>query len=155
MPLFEQSCCNAVTHPETLERILPWQLEMSRAQTMTGCKSTLPRKVRRRVKANTTNKKETARPARPTRALQTSTRARTVAELDMERRTSGDQVGQQQRAERQGSQSQERQRERQARRLWKRISLLEQLQQCRILHKHRVQLENSRAFHTWNRGSWV
>ena len=39
--------------------------------------------------------------------------------------------------------------------LWKRISLLKQLQQCRIFHKHRVQLENSRAFQTWNRGSWV
>ena len=33
-----------------------------------------------------------ARPARPTRALQTSTRARTVAELDTGRRTAGDQV---------------------------------------------------------------
>ena len=39
--------------------------------------------------------------------------------------------------------------------LWKRISLLKQLQPCRILHKHRIQLENSRAIQTWNCGSWV
>ena len=39
--------------------------------------------------------------------------------------------------------------------LWKRISLLKQPQLCRILHKHRVSLENSRAIQTWNRGSWV
>ena len=39
--------------------------------------------------------------------------------------------------------------------LWKRISLVKQLQPCRILHKHRVSLENSRAIQTWNRGSWV
>ena len=44
------------------------------------------------AKANTKTRKEFARPARPTRALQTSTRARTVAELDIERRTAGDQV---------------------------------------------------------------
>ena len=25
----------------------------------------------------------------------------------------------------------------------------------RVRHKHRVQLENSRALQTWNRGSWV
>ena len=73
MPLFEQLCCNGVTLPEILERIRPCQLEMERAQMMTGCKST----------------------ARPTRALQTSTRARTVAELDIGRRTAGDQVEEQ------------------------------------------------------------
>ena len=39
--------------------------------------------------------------------------------------------------------------------LWKRISLLKQLQPCRILHKHRIQFENSRAIQTWNCGSWV
>ena len=39
--------------------------------------------------------------------------------------------------------------------LWKRSSPLKQPQQCRILRKHRVQLENSRAFQTWNRGSCV
>ena len=46
--------------------------------------------------------------------------------------------------------------------LWNRISLLTQLQpqlqpqlpQCRILRKHRAPLDNSRAFQTWNRGSW-
>ena len=38
-------------------------------------------------------------------------------------------------------------------RLWKRISHLKQPQPCRILHKHRIQLENSRAIQTWNRGS--
>ena len=35
-----------VTLPETLERIRPCQLEMERAQMMTGCKSTLSRKAR-------------------------------------------------------------------------------------------------------------
>ena len=41
--------------------------------------------------------------------------------------------------------------------LWKRICLLKQLQPCRILHKHWVQLENSRAIQTRNRKvrSWV
>ena len=41
--------------------------------------------------------------------------------------------------------------------LWKRISLLKQPQPCRILHKHRAQLELSRAIQTGNRkvGSWV
>ena len=68
---------------ETLERIRPCQLEMERAQMMTGRKSTLSRKARERVKANTKSRKEIARPARPTRALQTSTRARTEAELDI------------------------------------------------------------------------
>ena len=87
VPLFEQPCCNGVTLPETLERIRPCQLEMERAQMMTGCKSTISRKARRRAKANTTTRKEIARPARPTRALQTSTRARTVAELDIGRKT--------------------------------------------------------------------
>ena len=92
VPLFEQPCGNGVILPETLERIRPCQLEMQRAQTMTRCKSTLSRKVKRWVKANSTTRKEIARPARPTRALQTSTRARTVAELDIGRRTAGDQV---------------------------------------------------------------
>ena len=46
VPLFEQLCCNGVTLPETLERIRPCQLEMERAQMMTGCKSTLSRKAR-------------------------------------------------------------------------------------------------------------
>ena len=92
VPLFEQLCCNGVTLPETLQRIRLCLLEMERAQMMTVCKSTLSRKARRRTEANTTTSKEIARPARPTRALQTSTRARTVAELDIGRRTAGDQV---------------------------------------------------------------
>ena len=45
-----------------------------------------------RRKANFTTRKETVRPSRPTRALQTSTRARTVAELDIGRKTVGDPV---------------------------------------------------------------
>ena len=56
---------------------------------MTGCKSTLSRTAGTRAKANTTTRKEIARPARPTRALQTSTRARTVAELDIGRKIAG------------------------------------------------------------------
>ena len=39
--------------------------------------------------------------------------------------------------------------------LWKRFSLLKQLQTCRILHKHRVHLESSRAIQSRKRGSWV
>ena len=46
VPVFEKLCCNGVTPPETSERIRPCQLEMERAQTMTGCKSTLSRKAR-------------------------------------------------------------------------------------------------------------
>ena len=37
--------------------------------------------------------------------------------------------------------------------LWKRLSLLEQLQPCRIFHKHRVSLESARAIQTWN--PWI
>ena len=88
--------------------------------------------------------KEIARPARPTRALQTSTRARNVAELDIGRRTAGDQVEEhttippvttatRRKASPKGKAN--------AWTLWKRISLLKQLQPCRILHKHRIQLE--------------
>ena len=57
---------------------------------MTVCKSTLSRKASGRTEANTPTRKEIARPARPTRAR--STRARTVAEVDIGRRTAGDQV---------------------------------------------------------------
>ena len=46
VPLFEQLCCNGVTLPENLERIRPCQLEMERAQMMTGCKPSLSRKAR-------------------------------------------------------------------------------------------------------------
>ena len=90
VPLFEQLCCNGGTLPEALERIRPCQLEMEQAQMMTtGCKSTLSRKARGRAKANT---KSIKRIARATRAMQTSTRERTVAELDIGRKTAGDQV---------------------------------------------------------------
>ena len=50
-------CFNGVILPKTLERIRPCQLEMERAQMMTGCKSTLSRKARGRAKANTTIQK--------------------------------------------------------------------------------------------------
>ena len=73
--------------PETLERIRPCQLETYRAQTMTGCNSL--KKGQEKGKGKPTTRKEIAR---PTRALQTSTRARTVAELDIGLRTSGEQV---------------------------------------------------------------
>ena len=46
---------------------------------MTGCKFTLSRKGRERAKVTTNTREEIARPARPTRGVQTSTRARTVA----------------------------------------------------------------------------
>ena len=46
---------------------------------MTGCKLTLSRKGRERAKVTTNTREEIARPARPTRGVQTSTRARTVA----------------------------------------------------------------------------
>ena len=74
-----------VTLPEFLERIRPCELEMERAQMMmtTECKSTLSRK------ANTKSRKETARPIR---VPQTSTRASTVAKLEIGRKTAGDQV---------------------------------------------------------------
>ena len=72
MPLFEQLCCNGVTLPETLQQIRPCQPEMELSQMMTGCKSTLSKKKGKgTVKANTKTRKEVARPARPTRALQT------------------------------------------------------------------------------------
>ena len=59
-------------------------------------------------------RKEIARPVRPTRALQTPTHARTVAELDIGRKTAGDQVEEHsQYAER--LESQERQREKETR----------------------------------------
>ena len=51
---------------------------------------TLTKKGKREGKCKKNNtREEIARPARPTRALQTSTRARTVANLDMERKTAG------------------------------------------------------------------
>ena len=126
----------------------------------TGCKSTLSRKARARAKANTQSRQEIARPARPTRALQTSTRARTVAELDIGRKTAGYQV--EERTTIPPVTTATRRKARTTRKakvkantwtLSKRISLLKQLQPCRILHKPRAQLESSRAIQTWNRGS--
>ena len=92
VPLFEQFCCNGVTLPETLERIRPCQVAMEQAQMMTRCMSRLSRKARGRAKANTKIEKEIARTTQATRALQTPTRGRTVAELDIRRKTAGDQV---------------------------------------------------------------
>ena len=100
--------------------------------------------------------------SRPTRALQTSTRARTVAELDIGQRTAGDKV--EERTAIPPVTTATRIKARAPRRakgkantwmLWKRLSLLRQLQPCRIFHKHRVRSELSRAIQTWNRGSWV
>ena len=80
-------CCSGVSPLETLERIRPRHLEMERAQMMKGCKLSLSRKVRGRVKVKTNTREEIARPARPTRALQASTRASIVVELDTGRRS--------------------------------------------------------------------
>ena len=87
------ACCSGVTPLETLERIRPRHLEMERVQMMTGCKLTLSSKVRERAKVKTNTREEIARPARPTRALQTSTRARTVANLNIGKKTAGIWVG--------------------------------------------------------------
>ena len=84
--LFAQPCCSGVTPLETLERIRPPHLEIVRVQMMTGCKLTLSRKVRERAKVKTNIREEIAR---PTQALQTSTRARIVAILDIGRKTAG------------------------------------------------------------------
>ena len=87
--LFVQTCCSGVTPLDTSERIRPSHLETERVQMMTGCKLTLSRKVRERAKVKINTSEEIARPARPTRALQTSTRARTAANLDIGRKTAG------------------------------------------------------------------
>ena len=90
---------NSATHPSSLVAMVLlfpelWsesdrQLEMERAQMMTGCKLTLSRKVRERAKVKTNTREEIARASRPTRAIQTSKRARTVANLDIGRKTAG------------------------------------------------------------------
>ena len=84
--LFVQPCCSGVTLLGTLERIQPRHLEMDRVQMRTGSKLTLSRKVRERAKVKTNIREEIAR---PTRALQTSTCARTVANLDIGRKIAG------------------------------------------------------------------
>ena len=71
------------------ERIRPCHLEN---RTRADDRMQVSRKARRGVKANTKTRREIERPARPTRALQTSTRGRTVAELGIGRKTVGDQV---------------------------------------------------------------
>ena len=79
--------------PETLEQLRLCQLEMEQVRMMTtGCKSTLSRKARGRAKANTKTRKDISRTTQATRAIQTSTCARTVAELDIGRKTAGDHV---------------------------------------------------------------
>ena len=134
--LFVQPCCSGVTPLETLERIRPWQLEMERAQMMTGCKSTLSRKARRRAKANTKSRKEITRPG----GAKDCWRPGGGAYDNSTSNNSNTQKG------KGGNNTWT---------LWKRISLLKQPQPCRIRRKHRVQLESSRAIQTWNRGSWV
>ena len=84
--LFAQSCCSGVTPLQIWERIRPRHLEMVRAQMMTGCKLTLSRKVREKAKVKTNIRVEIAR---PTRAPQTSTCARIVANLDIGRKSAG------------------------------------------------------------------
>ena len=87
--LFVQPSYSGVTPLETLERIRPRLLEMERVHMMTGCKLILSREERERAKVKTNTREEIARPARPTRALHTSTRARTVANLNIGRKTAG------------------------------------------------------------------
>ena len=154
--LFAQPCCNGVS------RIRQLHLEMEHVQMMTGCKLTLSRKVRDEAKVKTNTREEIARPARLTEALQTSTRARTVANLDIGRKTAGilveervtippTQILAKARVNTQAKGKANK---------WtlskqNNLSLLKQLQPCRILHKHRMLLETSRAFQAWTRGSWV
>ena len=94
-------------------------------------------------------------------AEKASTRARSVANLDIGRRTAGDHVEEHTTTTPGTTATQIKARchkkgEGKGKHVvWKRISLLKQPQQCRFLHKHQVHLENSRALRTWNRGSWV
>ena len=160
--LFVQPCCSGVTTLQTLERIRPGHLEMERVQMMMGCKLTLSRKVRERAKVKTKTREEIARPARPTRALQTSTRARTVANLEIGRKIAGILV-----EERTTippteilAKARVQTQVKGMANTWtlskqNNLSLLKQPQPCRILRKIRVLLENSRAFQAWTRGTWV
>ena len=107
---------------------------------MTGCKSTLSRKAGGRAKADTKSRQEIARPARATRAIQTSTRERTVAELDIGRKTAGDQVEEPATippvttaTRREATTTRKAKAKTNTWTLWKRISPLKQLQPCRIL----------------------
>ena len=157
--LFVQPCCSVVTPLETLERIRPRHLEMERVQMMTGCKLTLSRNEREMAKVKTNTREEIAR---PTRALQTSTLARTVANLDIGRKTSGILVEERMtfpHAEILAKARVNTQAKGKAN-TWtlskqNNLSLLKQPQPCRILRKTRVLLENSPAAQAWKRGSWV
>ena len=149
VPLFEQLCCNVVILPEALKQIRLCQLEMEQMRMMTtGYKSIPSRKARGRAKANTKTRKEIAR---DTRATQTSTRARTVAERDIGRKTAGCWRPDGRACDNSTSYNSNTQKGK------KRISLLKQSQPCRIPHKHWVQFYLFRPIQTWNRkvGSWV
>ena len=129
---------------------------------MTRCNLTLLRKVRGRAKVKTNSREEIARPARPTRTLQKSTRARTVANLDIGRKTAGIPVEERMTIPptdilakaRVNTQAKGKAN------TWtllkqNNLSLLKQRQPCRIFRKIRVLLENSRAFQAWTSGSLV
>ena len=126
---------------------------------LTGCKLTLSRKEREMAKVKTNTREEIAR---PTRALQTSTRARTVVNLDTGRKTSGIPVEERMTVPHTEILAKARvntQAKGKAN-TWtlskqNNLSLLKQPQPCRILRKTRVLLDNSRAFQAWKRGSWV
>ena len=155
--LFAQPCCSGVTLLETLERIRPRHLEMERVQMMTGCKLTLSRKVREKAKVKTNIREEIA-----TRAQQTSTRARIVANLVIGRKTAGIPVEERMTIPPTEIMAKARVKTQVKGKAntWtlskqNNFSLLKQLQPCRILRKTRVLLENSRAFQAWTRGSWV
>ena len=151
--LFPQSCCSGVTPLETLERIRPRHLEIQRVQMMTGGKLTLSRKERGKAKVKTNIREEIARPARPTRALQTSTRAKIVANLDIGRKIAGILFGggaydnSAYRNTGKGKSKNTSKGKGKHVELSKQnnFSLLKQPQPCRILRKIRVLLENSRA----------
>ena len=145
--LFVQPCCSGVTPLETRERIRPRHLKMERVPVTTGCMLTLSRKVRARAKVKTNTREVIARPARPTRALQTSTRARTAANLDNGRKTAGIPGKSKHTGKGKGKHVDVVETEQ--------LSFLRQPQPCRILRKILVLLENSRALQVWTRGSWV
>ena len=157
--LFVQTCCSGVTPLHTSERIRPRHLETERVQMMTGCKLTLSRKVRERAKVKTNTSEEIARPARPTRALQTSTRARTVANLDIGRKTAGTPVEERTTIPPTEIRAKARvnTKAKGKANTWtlSKQNNLKQHPPCRVLRKIRVLLENSRAFQAWTRGSWV